>query len=235
MKNKLTSYGWTVEDQKTSLKGQPVNNVIAKRGTPNSAGPWTIIGAHFDSRMKADRDPDPAKRNEPVPGADDGASGVAVMMELARILPKDMKGQVWLAFIDSEDQGDIAGWDWTLGSAALADSLTSKPTAVIILDMIGDANLNIMMERNSNPELNSQIWETAVSLGYSRVFINQPGYSMLDDHTPFLEKGMPAIDIIDFDYPYWHTTADTADKVSSESLKIIGDTILKWLLQTQSG
>ncbi len=227
MQSELAKNGWTVELQETTQNNQPVQNVIAKRG---SGAPWILLGAHYDSRMQADRDPDPANRTKPVPGADDGASGVAVLMELSRVLPKDMKGQVWLAFIDSEDQGQLPGWDWILGSRALADSLTSKPDAVIILDMIGDANLNIPEETNSDPALTAQIWDFAARLGYSKQFIARPGYNMLDDHTPFLQKGIRAVDIIDFDYPYWHTTQDTADKVSPQSLKIVGDTVGTWLV-----
>ena len=227
MQSELTKSGWTVELQETTQDGQPVRNVIAKRG---SGAPWTILGAHFDSRMKADHDPDPARINDPVPGANDGASGVAVLLELSRVLPKDLKGEVWLAFFDSEDQGRLPGWDWILGSRALAASLTANPDAVIVVDMIGDADLNIPQERNSDPELTAQIWDTAARLGYGNSFLPQPGYSMTDDHTPFLEKGIRAVDIIDFDYPYWHTTADTADKVSPQSLKIIGDTVGTWLV-----
>ena len=181
--------------------------------------------------MKADRDPDPARQDEPVPAANDGASGVAVLLELARVLPKDLNQQIWLVFIDAEDQGELPGWDWLLGSRALAESLKSNPDAVVIIDMIGDADLNIYQERNSNPDLTREIWDTAADLGYSQSFIAQPKYSMIDDHTPFLEKGMRAIDIIDFDYPYWHTTQDTADKVSAESLMAVGDTLLHWLLK----
>ncbi len=214
------------------MNGQPVHNVIAKRGT---GAPWTILGAHFDSRFKADQDPDPAKRNDPVPAANDGASGVAVLMELARVLPKDMKGQVWLAFFDSEDQGDLnlPGWDWILGSRALADSLTSKPDAVVVIDMIGDANLDVYEEKNSDPGLTNQIWGAAAQLGYGKEIIPQVKFSMEDDHTSFLQKGIRAVDMIDFDYPYWHTTSDTADKTSPKSLKVIGDTLLNWLMANQ--
>jgi hypothetical protein len=96
--------------------------------------------------------------------------------------------------------------------------------------MIGDADLNIYKERSSNQAINDSIWSAAQSLGYSRYFIPNLKYNMLDDHTPFLQKGYPAVDLIDFDYPAWHTTQDTPDKVSSQSLKIVGDTLYKWLI-----
>ena len=210
---------------------QPVRNVIAKRGT---GAPWTILGAHYDSRLKADHDPDPANHDQPVPGANDGASGVAVLLEVARVLPEELEGEVWLAFFDVEDQGQLPGWDWILGSRALADSLEGKPDAVIVVDMIGDADLNIYQENNSDPGLTAEIWDIAARLGYADQFIPQTKFSMLDDHTPFLEKGIRAIDIIDFDYPYWHTIGDTADKVSASSLQAVGDTVLHWLWMTHA-
>ncbi|HSO12132.1 MAG TPA: M28 family peptidase, partial [Anaerolineales bacterium] len=101
---------------------------------------------------------------------------------------------------------------------------------VVIVDMIGDAGLNIYKERNSNQELTDQIWETARSLGYENVFIPEYKFSMLDDHTPFLEAFIPAVDIIDFDYPYWHTVQDTPDKVSAESLQAVGETLQTWVM-----
>ena len=233
MVSELKAAGWQVEVQSTTYQGHPVENVIGKRGTGT---PWIILGAHYDSRMYASQDPDPAKRTDPVPGANDGASGVAVLLELARILPKDLNKQVWLVMIDAEDNGEIAGWDWLLGSEAFVASLKEKPNAAVIIDMIGDAHLDIYQERNSNPAMNRAIWQTASDLGYGQEFIPQYKFSMLDDHTPFLQAGIPAVDVIDFDYPYWHTTQDTLDKVSAKSLKVVGDTLLKWLegpLETQ--
>jgi glutaminyl-peptide cyclotransferase len=218
--------GWAAEIQSGTVQGHAYQNVVAKRGTGK---PWIILGAHYDSRLVADQDPDPAKRSQPVPGANDGASGVAVMLELARVLPPNTQAQVWLVFFDIEDQGDIQGWDWTLGSAVFANSLTSSPDAVVVLDMIGDANLDIYEERNSTQALVQSIWKTAAQAGYSKQFIPQYKFSMLDDHTPFLQRGFPAVDIIDFDFPYWHTTADTADKVSADSMKAVGDTLLSWI------
>lgn len=225
MRGKLVSAGWTVEVHKSTRMGHPIHNILAKRG---DAPPQIIIGAHYDSRLVADHDPDPSKRTLPMPGANDGASGVAVLLELARTLPKDSV-PVWLVFFDAEDNGDIKGWDWLLGSRAFADELTVKPRAVVVIDMIGDANLDIYYEKNSNAVIRKEIWDTAASLGHSDVFIAQEKYSMLDDHTPFLEKNIPAVDIIDFDYPYWHTTQDTPDKVSAKSLQAVGDTLWHWV------
>ena len=145
---------------------------------------------------------------------------------LARSLPKDTV-PVWLVFFDAEDNGRIEGWDWILGSREFVKNNPIQPQAAVIVDMIGDADLNIYKERNSNPELTDEIWATAQRLGYEDKFIDAEKHSMLDDHTPFLEAGIPAVDIIDFDYPYWHTMQDTPDKVSAESLKAVGDTLLR--------
>jgi Zn-dependent M28 family amino/carboxypeptidase len=205
----------------------PVRNVVATRGGPS--GPAIILGAHFDTRQFADQDPTLANRKLPVPGANDGASGVAVLLEIARSLPADSKIPVRLVFFDTEDQGDLPGWDWILGSKVYAQSLTSTPLAVVVVDMIGDADLNIYQERSSNPALVKTIWQSAADLGYAQ-FIPQPKYSMIDDHTPFLEKGYPAVDLIDFDYPNWHTIGDTPDKVSAASLKAVGDVLIRWIL-----
>lgn len=227
IRQELEKAGWSVESQPSEQSGQTVINLIARR---SDAPPQIILGAHYDTRLRADHDPDPNRRDEPVPGANDGASGVAVLLELARTLPPHSPA-VWLVFFDAEDNGRLPGWDWILGSRAFVAQLTVRPQAVVIVDMIGDADLNIYREKNSDPALTTQIWQVAAELGYSQYFIDQEKYSMLDDHTPFLQAGLPAVDLIDFDYPYWHTTADTPDKVAAHSLEVVGQTLLTWLSQ----
>ena len=227
MREELTKAGWQVEVQESEALGHPINNVIAKR---SAEPPQIILGAHYDSRIFADHDPDPSLRTNYVQGANDGASGVAVLLELARTLPEDTH-PIWLVFFDAEDNGNIEGWDWILGSSEFVQNNSIQPRAVIIVDMIGDADLNIYKEVNSDPALTDEIWATARNLGYENKFIPEYKHSMLDDHTPFLRAGMPAIDIIDFDYPYWHTTQDTPDKVSSESLQAVGETLHAWVMQ----
>jgi len=227
MRAELESAGWQVEIQESEALGHPIRNIVAKR---SDTSPQIILGAHYDSRMFADNDPKPENRTQPVPAANDGASGVAVLLELARTLPKDAV-PTWLVFFDAEDNGRIEGWDWILGSREFVKNNTLGPRAVVVIDMIGDANLNIYKEQNSNPELTDEIWSTAKSLGFEKNFIPDYKYSMEDDHTPFLEAGIPAVDIIDFDYPYWHTTEDTPDKVSAESLEAVGKTLWTWITQ----
>lgn len=224
--NNLRKAGWEVELQKTKSMGHPITNIIARQGTGSEV---VIIGAHYDSRLVADSDPDPELAKLPVAGANDGASGVAVLLELARILPADLDKQVWLVFFDAEDQGNLPGWDWILGSRAFVDKLEVEPSAVVVIDMIGDSQLKIFREKSSDPALTDEIWTVAADIGYENKFINKTKYSILDDHVPFLEAGFPAIDIIDFDYPHWHTAADTIDKVSGNSLKVVGTTLYEWL------
>jgi Zn-dependent M28 family amino/carboxypeptidase len=146
------------------------------------------------------------------------------------VLPHDLEGQIWLVMFDAEDNGHLEGWDWILGSSAFAESLAEVPDGVVVVDMIGDADLQIYLEINSDKNLRTDIWEQAASLGHADVFINEEKFSMLDDHTPFLRLGIPAVDIIDFDYPYWHTLSDTPNKVTADSLQIVGETLLAWLL-----
>lgn len=227
MRSELAAAGWDSRIQSAEMLGHPIQNVIAWR---TDQAPQIILAAHYDTRLYADQDPDPAQRGQPVPGANDGASGVAVLLELARSLPAETP-PLWLVFFDAEDNGNIPGWDWLLGSRAFVSQLETRPEAMVIVDMIGDADQQIYLERNSTPSLATEIWQTAADLGYAERFIAEPKYSMLDDHTPFLEAGLAAVDIIDFDYPYWHTTADTPDKVSAESLAAVGETLQEWLLR----
>lgn len=224
----LQQNGWTVEFQAFTYRGVPLVNVVARRGR----GPVFIVGAHYDSRRFADHDPDPEKRREPVPGANDGASGTAVLLELARVLTWDTdRYAVWLYFFDAEDQGNIDGWPWAVGARHAAAALPPEldVRGVIVVDMVGEAEQQIFWEGNSTPALREALWNTAARLGYDRYFVPQVRYTIIDDHIPFLERGIPAVDIIDFDYPYWHTTADTEDKIAAASLERVGRVVEAWL------
>ncbi len=225
----LSEFGWQTENQNGEDKGYKIENIIGKQ---HGGRPWIILGAHYDTRIYADHDPEPGRKNEPVPGANDGASGVAILLELARVLPKDLPFEIWLVFFDAEDNGGIGNREWIMGSNFFVKTLEEKPDMMILLDMIADENLNIYFEKNSNRDLSEEIWKIADSLGYSEYFIQTAKYSIIDDHIPFLQVGVQAVDIIDFDYPYWHTTADTIDKIDARSLYIVGETLLTWILTT---
>ncbi len=215
----LQEQGWIVETQEFTYQDTPVRNIVGK--TAIGRGPVIIVGAHYDTRLKADQDP--VDKSLPVPGANDGASGAAVLLELARTLDKGgLKNEIWLAFFDAEDQGGLNGWDWIVGSRYMVDNLLVVPEKMILVDMIGDADQQIYYDGSSTPDLSAELFALAEDLGYSQQFIPEIHYSMFDDHTPFLEKGIPAVDLIDFDYPYWHTAADTTDKISPESLERVG-------------
>ncbi len=218
----LKALGWTVETQEFTYRDTPVRNIIGRTGE----GPVVLLGAHYDTRRSADRE-DPSR---PVLGANDGASGVAVLLELARALDRDrLRHQVWLAFFDAEDNGLLDGWEWCVGSAYMAAHLTVEPEAVVIVDMVGDADQQLYLEYNSDPTLQTRLWELAATLGYTNTFIPEYRLSVYDDHIPFVERGIPAVDIIDFDYSYWHTTQDTPDKVSPDSLERVGRVLEVWL------
>jgi Zn-dependent M28 family amino/carboxypeptidase len=226
----LEEAGWATEAQEFIFKGVKGRNVIGRMGS----GPIIILGAHYDTRPAAENDPDPAKQGEWIEGANDGASGVAVLLELARVLePDKLNNEVWLAFFDAEDRGRLDDWPFSVGARYMAENLVVSPQAVVVVDMIGDADQNIFLEQNSTPALREEIWAVAGELGYEAYLIPELKHTLIDDHIPFLERGIPAIDIIDFDYPYWHTTADTADKVAPESLERIGRTLEVWLEEKQ--
>jgi glutaminyl-peptide cyclotransferase len=228
IQDRLEAVGWEVAAQPFEYGGITLRNFVASHA--DLRGPLVILGAHYDTRPVADRDA--ARPDAPVPGANDGASGVAVLIELARVLPSDgLACEIRLAFFDAEDSGRIAGWDWVLGSRHMAATLEEEPQAVIIVDMVGDRDLRLPQEGNSNPALADAIWSAAQAAGLT-AFVDEVGPSILDDHTPFLERGWPAVDIIDFTYPYWHTTEDTLDKLSAESLEQVGRAIQLWLRES---
>lgn len=227
--NQLRREGWEVEIQPFAYGGVALANVVAKRGD----GPIVIVGTHYDTRPIADRDP--TDRSAPVPGANDGASGVAVLLELARVLDpaatEDM--QVWLAFFDAEDSGGIAYWEWAVGSRTLAQRLVrepgNRPEYVIIIDMVGDADQTIYYEWSSSLWLQERLWALAAELGYEDVFVPVHRHHVVSDHTPFLQTGTEAALLIDLDYPYHHTQSDTLDKLSAQSLERVGRLLHTWL------
>ncbi len=215
----LSELGWETETRPFTYIDTPGQNLVAKLGEAD--GPVRMFGAHYDTRRQADQDPQ--NPEAPVPGANDGASGVAVLLELARVVDvSQVDGQVWLVFFDAEDNGHLDGWEYVAGSRIFVSEMAVLPEYLVLVDMIGDADQNIYYEQTSDAALRERLWGIAADEGYGQAFIPELRYSMLDDHTPFLEAGIPAVDLIDFDYPYWHTTEDTLDKVSAASLERVG-------------
>jgi hypothetical protein len=164
-------------------------------------------------------------------GANDGGSSTAWLLEFARST-RDLELENTLEFIFFDGEEAVVEWtddDSVYGSRYDVERRMRNGTlrdlkAMILVDMIGDRNLNIRREGQSTTWLKDIIWSTAQSLGYGREFPNDE-MDISDDHIPYLKAGIPAVDLIDFDYPPWHTAADTLDKVSARSLKIVGDVV----------
>lgn len=186
--------------------------------------------AHWDTRPFADKSANLGQQRMPVPGANDGASGVAVLLGVADALKaKPPTVGVDLLFVDGEDYGDFTDSTETLiGSRHFVKHLPVGYTTLfaVLFDMVGDKDLEILQEGYSvsgAPEVVQRVWRTAAERGYGRIFVNRAGQALTDDHVPLQQAGIRAIDVIDFDFPYHHTTDDTIDKVSAESLQIVGD------------
>ncbi len=227
-----------VLDDLVNEKSFDLTNIIArfKVGDPQQL----LIGAHWDTRPWADEDPDTEKRNDPIIGANDGASGVAVILELARILNASPPPiGITLVLFDGEDMGRSGTpKSYAQGSLAFAKDLPiEKPDEAIILDMIGDAELHIPIERNSyrqNRQLVKKLWSLAKVLSLD-AFESRIVYTLYDDHVPLWDEArIPAIDIIDFNYPnsytnYWHTTQDLPEHCSAESLGQVGTLLVHYI------
>lgn len=213
------------------VKGENIFGVYPKGATVKY-----IISAHYDTRPYADMDPDPSKRMLPVPGANDGASGVAALLELSRAIPQATPPHgIALVFFDVEDhggKGDEMGF--CLGSRYFASNLPTQVQGFqhgINLDMIARDGMTLPMEGYSlskAPRLTFDLWNAGSSL-HPDVWLKTRGPSIYDDHMPFLALKMSYIDVIDFEYAPWHTTGDTPDKCSAQSLDIVGDTILQFI------
>jgi Zn-dependent M28 family amino/carboxypeptidase len=204
-----------------------MNNILARFG--EDEGGKILLAAHWDTRPFADQDADPSNRNDPILGANDGASGVAVLLEVARVLKsKPPPTQVIIVLFDGEDYGRTIS-NMFLGSTHFARNMGRwQADFGILLDMVGDQNLELPMERyswNAARELTEAIWRRAEEMGLS-AFQRRLGPPIMDDHLPLIRAGLPTIDIIDFDYPYWHTVEDTPDKCSAESLDVVGQLVL---------
>jgi Zn-dependent M28 family amino/carboxypeptidase len=224
------------QDFTVTINGKQLKlrNIIAHFNL--DADRWILLAAHWDTRPTADLEIDAAKRKQPIPGANDGASGTAVLLELARMFAsKRPRVGVLMVFFDGEDYGTTEA-EMLLGSKHFARNLpesaaiNGKPIKIdygILLDMIGDRKLNIYKERNSVEsarEIVDKIWTTAERLGH-REFHPFVKYAILDDHVPLIRSGIKCVGIIDFDYASWHTLDDTPDKCSPRSLAIVGEVV----------
>jgi glutaminyl-peptide cyclotransferase len=227
----LKSFGCPVEEQDFHAS-TPVGNVAMKNilvkipsGNPNII----VYASHYDT-----------KRIDHFVGADDAGSSTGVLLEFARIVCARKNTQsIWLAFLDGEEAFNMqwADPDNTYGSRELAASLALSGTlrrvkAMILVDMVGPASPVFKRETNSTPWLTDLLWSTAARLGYGKVFVNESS-TIEDDHLSFLNRDVPAADIIDLEVPYWHTTSDTLDKIDPRTLAITGHVLIASLPEVE--
>ena len=200
-----------------------------------------LLMAHWDTREIAEKDYNIKNRNTPIMGANDGASGIAVLMAFAEIFKLNEFKNIGidLLFVDGEDMGRSGEThNFCLGSRLFAQSQNSKNTKLAIcLDMVADKDPEFKMEYFSYiqaPKELFDIWDLANSLGHDEFTYELTG-PIYDDHRAFFEiTKIPSIDIIDFDYPYWHTLEDTPDKCSAKTMEIVGEVVLEYLYKIDS-
>lgn len=216
-------------DMHSGEKVDLTNLIATVKGKDPKRKP-VIFCAHWDTRPRADQESNAVLRGRPILGANDGASGSAVLMELANLLKQKAPLQtVYLVLFDGEDYGSEGNIEeYFLGARYFADNLPAKNIDyALLLDMVGDKDLKLQMEDNSlrqDPILVRKIWSVAQSLGLD-AFQGGRGPNVLDDHMPLQAKGLHAVDIIDFEYPAWHTLGDTPDMCSARSLGMSGSLV----------
>ena len=222
----VQSFTYTTADGKKL----PLRNILA-RFRPDLKERILYL-THWDSRPVSESASTEAERKMPVPGANDGASGVGMFIALGDVLKKTKPNTgVDLLFTDGEDYGQFGPpeVDVLIGAKYFATHLPSpdyKPLYGVLWDMIGDKDLRIpyeMISFQQAPEVVSRVWQTAADLGYGTTFVQESGGEVIDDHAPLLRAGLRVIDVIDLNYPPHHTPQDTMDKISAKSLGIVGD------------
>lgn len=233
----LTSRGWDVVLQ-PFLAGPDTaaQNVIAiSRNLPKGEAPVVIVGAHYDSRIEASRDPDPAKREHPTPGANRGASGPAILLELTRVLDTEpLNFRICLAFFDAAENSGIDGWEGNEGSGYFVAHLETEipdcgnPRAVVIIDAVGNTD-QLQFELSSSTSLSDVLRQIAETLEYPELFAPDKEAVESADHLDFVRNGFPTVYIFDPTYRFRQTTEDTLDKLRSDRLDRIGDTLEAWL------
>ncbi len=222
----VQAFTYTTADRKKL----PLRNILA-RFRPELSERVLYI-THWDSRPISESAATEAEKKMPVPGANDGASGVGMFVALGDVLKKTKPNVgVDLLFTDGEDYGQFGPpeVDVLIGAKYFATHLPSpnyKPLYGVLWDMIGDKDLRIPYEMYSfqqAPEVVSRVWQTAADLGHGDVFVQESGGQIVDDHIPLLNAGLRVIDVIDLTYPPHHTPHDTMDKISAKSLATVGD------------
>jgi len=241
----FSALGMDVDSQVTtffdpySKTDSPLVNIIARYHGETEDSLSIVLMTHYDSRPRTDYALDTSKRDQPIDGANDGASGVAVLMELANMLAaRPAPCNVDIVLVDGEDWGKPGDHDYyLLGSRHFAQSgIRDRYYFGIVIDMIGDSKQEIFREQYSemfNPKLNDLVWNTAEDLNVAS-FRDSTKHAMIDDHLSLNVGGVPTILIIDFDYPYWHTELDTPNRCSAQSLANVGQVLAKVLYTPSS-
>lgn len=222
----LQQYGYTPVEQsfeaQTPAGRVRMTNVIAT--LPGQRSARFLLASHFDSK--------PIEEFRFV-GANDGGSSTGALLELARVLrarPPLALTTEFVFFDGEEAWGEWVAPNHTYGSrhyvaAAGRNGTLGTVRGLVLLDMIGDRTLTIRRDTNSTRWMTDIVWAAARRLGHGTHFLDEP-FPVEDDHMPFLDAGVPALDIIDLDYPAWHTAADTLDQVSARSLQVVGEVVL---------
>jgi len=233
----LEGYGCPVEDEdfgaNTPIGRMAMKNLLVK--IPGASQNIILLATHYDT-----------VRMEGFVGADDSGSSTGVMLELARLLCQRKNAvSIWIAFFDGEEaqvvQGGVAQWSETdsrYGSRELAAHMAAtgelgRLKAMLLADLVGSRNLRVKRESSSTRWLRDLVWSVAQRLGYADTFVSEEKEAIEDDHDSFLKRGVAAADVIDLEVPYWHTTADTLDKVSARSLGIVGHVFLESILELE--
>jgi Zn-dependent M28 family amino/carboxypeptidase len=208
-----------------------LTNIIAQFNPEQSDR--VMLAAHWDTRPMADQDPDSGNHQTPIIGANDGASGVAVLLEVARQLSLNpVEYGVDIVLFDGEDYGEEGVLEeYLIGSRYHARHLKTTPRYGILLDLVGDRDLRIPMEATSYDyarEITVKVFDAAERINATS-FIRETGNPAYDDHIPFLEMQIPFIDLIDFDYEFWHTLQDTPENCSAHSLGEVGRVVMEVL------
>ncbi len=225
--DELNRAGWQVEEQTVDVGGVALRTVIGKAGS----GPLVLLGTHYDTPAVADLDPAEANRTQPVPGANDGASGAAVLLELARSLDKaKLTNEVWLTFFDGQ-YPPAGGEPVSAGARSLAESLPSDPLpeAVVLLDFVGATEQRFVIDGNSDPALSQTLWSLGKQLGYEAWFVPETRAAADNGLLAFRQRSIPAANIAGPDYPYRRTVDDTVDKVDAASLERVGRLLQAYL------
>jgi Zn-dependent M28 family amino/carboxypeptidase len=226
----LETAGFTVEQDsftaQTPVGAVPITNIIGRIGGSGGASRILVLASHYETKMM-----------DNFVGANDSGSSTGLLLTLAPLLAKQKLGhELRLVFFDGEEAfQEWSETDSLYGSRHLAERWKAEGVlprigAFILLDMIGDASLNLYKDTNSTPWLRDLIWATADRLGYSGYFLGRE-FAYEDDHIPFVRAGVPSVDVIDLNYSAWHTPDDTLDKVSARSLQIVGEVILESLTE----